>query len=104
LYPIHADPFDFQRWTKEKWKRELEKNGFKIAVFEEIGLFFSVLAESFKFINRSSRNFRFLGYFLYPLLDLLVLLDKIPAFSKNKVIRSFTSGYFIISTKKNGQR
>lgn len=30
LYHIHADPYDFQRWTNTKWKNELTKLGFKI--------------------------------------------------------------------------
>ena len=30
LYPIHADPYDYQRWTPEKIKLEFEKVGFTI--------------------------------------------------------------------------
>lgn len=25
LFPIHSDPYDFQRWTEEKWKQELKE-------------------------------------------------------------------------------
>jgi len=100
LYPVHADPWDFQRWTKEKWKHELKKNGFEIIVLEKNGLFFSVLSESFKFFNRSFGFFRFFGYLFYPLLDLVASLDKVPFFYKNKILSSFTTGYFIISKKQ----
>jgi SAM-dependent methyltransferase len=30
LYPVHADPHDFQRWTPVKIRREFEKAGFQV--------------------------------------------------------------------------
>ncbi len=54
MYPIHADPYDFQRWTEHKWKKELEKSGFTIEKFQITGFYFTVLADSlriFKFFK-----------------------------------------------------
>lgn len=99
LYPIHADPYDFQRWTKEKWKRELEKAGFKIDVIEEAGSFFSVLSGMIKDLNKSFSVFKYVGYFFYPLLDMIAKLDNCNIILKKLGRDKYTTGYFIIAKR-----
>lgn len=99
LFPIHADPYDFQRWTEDKWKRELERLGFKMLKFEVMGRFFTVLADMGKtFIKLIPRILRWILYLFYPLLDCLVELDNLE-FIKSHRLEKFHGGYFMIMKK-----
>lgn len=101
LHPIHADPHDYQRWTAEKWKKELERIGFKIEKFIIMGGYFTVLANMKKlFINSLPRVLRWFLYLFYPLLDLLVKLDNTNYIKNNDKLNKFHGGYFIVSNKK----
>lgn len=48
MYHIHADPYDYGRYTDYYYKMVLEEIGFKNVVIEKQGLFFSVLANMLK--------------------------------------------------------
>ena len=37
LYPVHADPHDFQRWTADKFRREIEAAGLRVISLEPLG-------------------------------------------------------------------
>ena len=100
LYPIHADPYDFQRWTEEKWRKVLEEIGFKIEKFEIVGRYFTVLADAKKtFIKSLPRPLRWLFYFSYPLLDVLVKLDSFKFISSHPKLGRFHGGYFMVLRK-----
>lgn len=100
LFPVHADPFDYQRWTNTKWIKELNNTGFKIEKLEITGRFFSVL-------NGMLRNFvlslpvilRHLGYLLFPVFDLFIILDKKSLIKNHPKLGNFHDGYFIIARK-----
>ncbi len=96
LYPIHADPSDYQRWTKDKWDMELKKIGFKIEKFNVMGKYFTVTAEFAKFFFRNN-PIKYLFYIFYPLLDLWAKCDR---FLKPKSkLSNFQGGYFMILRK-----
>jgi len=103
LYPIHADPYDFQRWTETKWQSELKKVGLKIQKIEVMGRFFTVLMEYQKFFIRSLP--RKLGMFLklasYPIMDLIIKLDRLELMRNNRALRGFHGGYFIVCKRGN---
>lgn len=100
LYPVHADPCDYQRWTNEKWKKDLEKIGFKIEKFENIGRYFTVLADMIKILIKSiTPILKYLGYAFYPFLDLMVSIDKFNFVKNNNRLNKYTTGYFIIAKK-----
>lgn len=48
LFPVHADPHDFQRWTPEKFRRVLGNLGFKEITVEPMGGLISVLMDNFE--------------------------------------------------------
>lgn len=101
LYPIHADPFDFQRWTAEKWKKELQKNNFTVEKIDSMGGFFTVMGDMLKFLNKSMpKIISYAGYIFYPVLDMFVRLDSFDWIKKNKRLRAYTTGYFIVARKK----
>jgi SAM-dependent methyltransferase len=45
LFPIHADPYDYCRYTDYYWKENLQKIGFRDVAVEPQGLFWSVAVE-----------------------------------------------------------
>ncbi|MGQ4876409.1 MAG: methyltransferase domain-containing protein [Promethearchaeia archaeon] len=99
LWQIHADPYDFQRWTEDKWRIELKKNNFKILHFIIMGYYYTHLAEIIKFrINSKSIINRIILLFILPILNKLMMRDKK---IKNKELKSFHNGYFIIAEKIN---
>ena len=100
LYPIINDPTDFQRWTESKWRYELGSRGFSIEHLEQMGHFFTVVADFFNMANKSQCRFlRHVGLFFYPLLSLIAKLDAFKCVKRNKTLHSFTTGYFIIAKK-----
>ena len=72
LFPVHADPYDFQRWTADKWKKELNNINFKIEKIEIMGRFFTVLCDMKKnFIKSLFIPFRYIGYLFFPFFNQL---------------------------------
>lgn len=97
LYPVHADPYDFQRWTEDKWKKELEKIGFKIEKFEIMGRYFTVLMDMKKALAKSfPRILRYLCYASYPIVDLIAQSDNIGVVQNHPQLGKFHAGYFIV--------
>lgn len=99
LYPFHGDPYDFQRWTIEKWQKELENLGFQIKKKIIMGYYFTVGGDMMKTLILSlPRIFMLPALVLFPLIDLFVGLDMLAG--KNKILNKYHGGYFIIATKK----
>lgn len=99
LGAIHADPFDYQRWTESKWKLVLSDAGLDVLKLIPIGGFFAVLGDMLKNVFKKTGLFRYLFYIIYPFLDIWVMLDKLPAIKKSE-LGKYVEGYFIISIKK----
>ncbi|MCK9378663.1 MAG: methyltransferase domain-containing protein [Candidatus Moranbacteria bacterium] len=98
MYGTHADPYDFQRWTKAKWELVLNENNLNVLKIEEMGFFFTVLMDAIKnFLKKSHRIFRYISYCFYPIFDIIASLDNIN--SKNPILKSYVGGYFIIAKK-----
>ncbi len=100
LYPIHADPFDYQRWTMEKWKKELASIGFALDELVIMGYFFTTTAEFLRrFISGFPKPIRLFGYLFFPLFELVVRLDRAAFVLNNPRLNSFHGGYFIVARK-----
>ena len=99
-FPIHSDPYDFQRFTDEKLRRML-KNRFEILKLEKQGLYITVLAHLIKYgILNSKSNIRRFFYPIFPILDLVVKLDNLTSVRHSKFMSSFTTGFFVIAVKR----
>lgn len=102
LYQIHADPYDYQRWTIDKWKKELSDLGFQIELFKITGNFFSTLCDMHKkLIMQIPKPFKYLGYIFYPFMDLLIKLDDSRLIQNNPALNKYHNGYFIVAKKIN---
>jgi len=100
LSSIHADPYDFQRWTEGKWKMELTQRGFNLEIFVVMGKYFTILANMQRvFVNSLPFPFRQFGYVFYPLLDCLVRIDNSRWVINHPMLGRFHGGYFIVAKK-----
>lgn len=95
IYPVHADPYDFQRWTSTKIKKEIERVGFSEIEIISMGGLMAVINDLIRFeISKQNNLFiKRLFSILYSslLLPFSLFLDKL--FSKSKDYS--TTGYFI---------
>lgn len=99
LYGIHADPYDYQRWTGEKWKLALKDAGFTKIQVTAMGTGISVTLDMLKSVLRHSNPvIKYLSFFLYPVLDLIEKLDK-AKFVQRSVLGKSVGGYFIVAKK-----
>ncbi len=100
LYPIHADPFDFQRWTYSKWEKELNNIGFKIETIEITGRFFTVRNAMKKTLIQSLPIIiRHIAYFMFPIFNLINKLDNSKFIKNHQKLGNYHGGYFIIAKK-----
>jgi len=100
LYPVHKDPCDFQRWTKEKWEKELEKNSFNIEKFEIMGGYFTVMMDMNKIlIKQLPFGLPYFFRLFYPLMDFLAKLDDSRYIKDSPKLKDYHQGYFIICKK-----
>ncbi|TAL50343.1 methyltransferase domain-containing protein [Patescibacteria group bacterium] len=100
LYPIHADPYDYQRWTEDKWRETLEEIGFSIETCIVMGRFFTVVADELKMLIRSfSKPIRWILAPLIPCFSLLVWLDYSSFVAHRPRLKNYHGGYFILARK-----
>lgn len=101
LFPIHADPYDFRRFTAACWRDMITDAGLEIVSIQSHGNFYTVLTDMLRmWIYRKAKN-KFLRYGLYVLLRPLIAWS-IRASNKNgdEFTSSFTTGYGVVAKKK----
>jgi SAM-dependent methyltransferase len=76
MYPVHADPHDYQRWTSERLTREFVQAGFSEIKIEPMGGAFSVIFDVLWTLSWRTENVlaRRLGLFVLRLIKPLALL------------------------------
>jgi SAM-dependent methyltransferase len=103
LVPVHADPFDYQRYTAFKLERLLRETGFTAIDIQPQGLYFTVLADAIRsglaplrptFIRWA------LALLILPVMWLMVYLDHHPWVSRSPHLSSYTTGFFARATKE----
>jgi len=102
LYPIHADPLDFQRWTPAKIKLEFENAGLIIEKIEPVGSVFGVLYDllnvSLGIASKNQYTFknRVINKLIMPILaKILIIIDKLYLYKSSFI----TTGYYITAKK-----
>ncbi len=98
LFPVHADPYDFQRWTDTKIRLVLESIGFSDIKIVPMGGLGSVIHDLL-FVALGKIQLKYLKSLCLSVLrvttPIFSLLDRVLE-SSEKII---TTGYFVISTK-----
>lgn len=98
LFPVHADPYDFQRWTEAKIRSILSSVGFSdIGVYSMGGtgsvihdlLLISIYRIQDRYVRKGSL------FLLFSIVPLFTLLDKIFRSAEGYI----TTGYFIVAKK-----
>jgi ubiquinone/menaquinone biosynthesis C-methylase UbiE len=103
LYPIHADPYDFQRWTPAKIELELKKAGLTVIQLEHMGGVFAVVYDLFHAALRdASKNSKAFKNkvankcFMPVIAKIFIWLDKYYIY-KSKTI---TTGFYVVAVRQ----
>jgi SAM-dependent methyltransferase len=99
LFPIHGDPFDYQRFTGDKFRYILKKNKVKILELKRMGYYYSVLSDFILIwiINKKSNFLKRL--YLFSFRPLSKILSKFDLKISKGHLSNFTTGFFIIGEK-----
>jgi SAM-dependent methyltransferase len=102
LFPIHADPYDFQRWTPQKLTLAFEHAGLQVEQLEPMGSVFAVLHDllyvSLRAASkqRDARKNRLINRFVMPAFArICVWLDRKYAYKHHFI----TTGYYVAGIK-----
>lgn len=103
LYPLHADPGDFQRWTPEKIKIELKKSGMTVKNIHGRGGIVAVIMDLLNvYLDPPNPNFfsKIIRVSFITIAPLFLFLDKIVK-NKDKI----TTGFFVEAVRyREGER
>ena len=103
MYHVHGDPYDFQRWTNQKWLIVLKKIGFRVEKLIIMGKYFTHLSETIKFMHRIKKKSFFpvklILRVMLPILNKVVLYDNEKWIKDDQILNNFHNGYFIIAKK-----
>jgi SAM-dependent methyltransferase len=111
MFHIHADPYDYARYTGCWYKENLENVGFSEIQIEKQGLIFCVLANMLKLLNREINLYcknrtlllkiklRLFDYLLKWFIRKAVKWDSSKLVKQSNVLNGYTTGYGIICMK-----
>ncbi|MEK7148089.1 MAG: class I SAM-dependent methyltransferase [Patescibacteria group bacterium] len=94
MYPVHADPEDFGRYTDYYWKDAAMKLGFSDIVIERQGGMFAILALAVQHFFRAKG--KTWGPIQNPLVNFLMWLDK---HTQAPLLLDWTTGYGLVFRK-----
>jgi len=107
LFHVHADPYDFQRYTASKLEWLLQETGFAEIEVRPQGRYFVVLADMIRSAITRVRPalLRWIAELvLLPLLRALICCDRRPWVSRSAYLSSFTTGYLVTAVKAEGEK
>lgn len=108
---IHADPYDYGRYTDYFWEVVLSEAGFTDIEIEKQGLFFNVLANMIKlFAYEMQKEGKPKNILLRKIFHKIVFwgvgkasaLEQRPSFSQHDFFKKYTTGFGISAVKKRG--
>ncbi|MCC6166438.1 MAG: methyltransferase domain-containing protein [Caldilineaceae bacterium] len=111
LYPIHADPYDFGRYTDTFWRHTLAEAGFCGVEVTPQGFFFSVLVGFLKLAVNQARRPGVPGRLLRAVLTVALVaplqaaalrLDQSSLVRRQSFLRAFTTGYGVVAARAAG--
>jgi SAM-dependent methyltransferase len=103
LYRVHADPYDYGRYTDYYWKTVLHQIGFSEIDIQPQGGFFAVMMDSIKiYMNKIGCHeplAKFKTKLIIRLLTWMWGREKNPIYQEHPILKSFTTGYGIVAKK-----
>ncbi len=108
MYNVHADPYDYARYTATWYENRLSKVGFELEKIEKQGLFFSVMLNSFRqflkeFMKYKRYNYRINKIILilqYKLTNYLLKKDNSSFVKNSLILNGHTTGFSVVCKKK----
>lgn len=103
LFPIHADPHDYRRYTAFCWRHMLAGVGLHPEEIIAQGTFWCVLIDMLRMWLYKKVPFKVLRYGLYaiirPFQKIALYQDKKSAIQEDSFYGSFTTGYGVVAVK-----
>jgi ubiquinone/menaquinone biosynthesis C-methylase UbiE len=103
LFPVHADPYDYGRFTDYYWQESLSRIGFTDIHIERQGLFWSVLVDFLKQYAAQvliHRRIRWMAMRAIALAQRWVFRTEAqPSVREHPFLHRFTTGFGIVCTK-----
>jgi ubiquinone/menaquinone biosynthesis C-methylase UbiE len=103
LYRIHADPYDFGRYTDIFWLTLMKEVGFNEIRIEKQGFYFSVLSDFIKQYIVEHPSAPIIGRIYHEAIKLIIYrlmkLEQKPSMQENRFVQSFTTGFGIVTRK-----
>lgn len=94
MFPVHADPYDFGRYTEYYWEQTADKIGFKDARIERHGGMFAIAGLMVQHFFRAKKvSWRPIQL---PLVKFFMWLDRR---TEAPLLKAWTTGYGLIFTK-----
>lgn len=101
MYPIHAAPEDYQRWTESKWKKELRCRGFDLECVHALGSIYTIIGDILKKISKNSNILvKYFLYLIFLIWEGVYILDRKKLLPNFLNFSSYVDGYFIIAKKQ----
>ena len=100
---VHADPYDFQRYTAQKLDLLLRDAGFRDITIRTMGYYYAVLCEMIKGALARLRPtvLRWLlATAMIPIMNWLVNRELNPDYEPSAYMRGYTLGYFVEAEKR----
>lgn len=100
LFPVHADPYDFRRFTSACWQKMIADAGLEVVKIQPQGNFYTVLADMLRmWVYKKVKN-KLLRFGLYVVLRPFITWSIKAADSHvDEFTVSFTSGYGVVARK-----
>jgi SAM-dependent methyltransferase len=102
-FPIHADPYDYGRYTDHYWREVLQEAGFSRIMIERQGLFFAVLVDFAKHYVRAVGVPRPFGRVVRWLIARgqrwALRYEEAPHVRGDSFLSAFTTGFGIVAVK-----
>lgn len=111
LYPQHADPYDYGRYTESYWRQLADRLKFEIAKLEYQGNIYAVIADLIKILAREQINTKLSNRYkhfiksrsaillAFCLVGILMFLNNRTKLAKNKFYQGATTGFGMILIK-----
>jgi len=108
LFRIHADPYDYGRYTDNYWLENLSKIGFRDININKQGLFWSVLVDMIRdYFYQMQKDGKIktkllrkiTDFIIYKFKNTAVKLDSKDQNKNNTFLSSFTTGFGVITIK-----
>lgn len=102
LFPVHADPYDFRRYTAACWREMITDAGLEVVKIQPQGNFYTVLADMLRMWVYRKVKSKVLRFGLYVVLCPFITWSiKSADRQADEFVDNFTTGYGVVARKSS---